>query len=353
VVEAVITYFLIWALLAGNTLRGARRLGKATEIALMIFLTLFIGLRNEIGADWLNYLPYVDLQHAVPFSEIFHTDEFGYSLLNWLGANWGGGVYLVNSLSALIFSVCLLQFCRVQPRPWLALTLAFPYLVLVVSMGYTRQSVAIGLELLALLALERGRLLWFLSWIAFAAAFHKTALVLMVLPITTLKPSMRFIQLVRLGLVAVAGFGLFNALIAESLDNYQHTYLDAYYQSQGALIRVLLCLAPAVVFLLARRRFGLPHDQMRLWTFLGLGAVLAAVGLAISTSSTAIDRIALYLIPLQLFVGSRLPDACVFGIKPESWNQLLIAISLVVLMVWLFASSYSYWWVPYHNLLFY
>jgi hypothetical protein len=65
------------------------------------------------------------------------------------------------------------SFCRTQPRPWLALTLAFPYLVVVVAMGYTRQGVAIGLEMLALLALERDRLLPFLGWIAWPP--HSTA----------------------------------------------------------------------------------------------------------------------------------------------------------------------------------
>jgi hypothetical protein len=101
-----------------------------------------------------------------------------------------------------------------QPRPWLALTLAFPYLVMVVAMGYTRQAVAIGVECLALLALERDRLLVFLGWIALAATFHKTALVLMVLPASTLNSNLRFSQLIRLGLLATAGFGLFNSLRA-------------------------------------------------------------------------------------------------------------------------------------------
>jgi len=349
----VIPYVLSWALLAVNALGGARRLGQSTVVALLLFFTLLIGLRNEVGGDWFNYLPYIDQQNGVPFAEIFASDEFGYALLNWFGANWGGGVYLVNSICALIFSVGLLQFCRAQPRPWLALTLAFPYLVMVVAMGYTRQSVAIGLECLALLALERDRLLWFLAWIALAASFHTTALVLMVLPVSTINPGLRFGQLIRLGLVAVAGFGLFNSLLAENLAVYQSGYLDANYQSQGALIRVILCVLPALVFLLARPRFALPPDQLRIWSLLSLMAMAAAAGLVLSTSSTAVDRVSLYLIPLQLFVGSRLPDTRLFGITPERWNQLLIGFSLAVMLVWLLFGTYSSYWVPYRNLLFF
>jgi len=347
----VIPYVLSWALLALNALGGARRWGQAKLAALLLFFTLLIGLRNEVGGDWFNYLPYVEIQQGAPFAALFDSDEVSYALLNWLGANWGGGMFLVNTVCALIFTLGLLQFCRAQPRPWLALTLAFPYLVMVVAMGYTRQAVAIGLECLALLALERDRLLVFLAWIALAATFHKTALVLMVLPASTLNSNLRFSQLIRLGLLATAGWGLFNSLLASSLESFQSGYLDAEYQSQGALIRVLLCLVPALGFLLARRRFGLPPQPLRIWTIFSLAAVLAAIGLATIASSTAVDRLALYLIPLQLFVGSRLPDTRLFGISPAIWNQLLVGLSLAVLLVWLLFAAHSSAWLPYRNLL--
>jgi hypothetical protein len=68
-------------------------------------------------------------------------------------------------------------------------------------------------------------------------------------------------------------------------------------------------------------------------------------------SSTAVDRLALYLIPLQLFVGSRLPDTRLFGIPPATWNQLLIAFSFAVLIVWLLFAGHSSAWLPYRNLL--
>ncbi|NDC15865.1 MAG: EpsG family protein, partial [Synechococcaceae bacterium WB9_2_170] len=132
---------------------------------------------------------------------------------------------------------------------------------------------------------------------------------------------------------------------------YQSGYIDAEYQAQGALIRVLLCLLPALVFLLARRRFQLSSLQQRIWILLSVGSILAAIGLATVASSVVIDRLALYLLPLQIFVGSRLPDTQLLGITPRVWNQLLIALSLTVLLVWLLFASNSYAWLPYRNLL--
>ncbi|MEY4806704.1 MAG: hypothetical protein RLZZ206_1093, partial [Cyanobacteriota bacterium] len=137
-----------WALLAFNASNNTRRITGTTLLALGLFLTLLIGLREQVGGDWVSYLPAIERSIGLPYAEIFQADEPGYGLLNWFGANWGGSIYLVNIICGLVFSIGLMLFCRAQPRPWLALTLAFPYLITVVAMGYSRQGVAIGLEML-------------------------------------------------------------------------------------------------------------------------------------------------------------------------------------------------------------
>ena len=347
----MLPYLVSWSIFAYAGLGSPRRIATTTVLALAIFLTLLIGLREEVGGDWFNYFPYLERSIGIPFAEVFQEDEPGYGLLNWIAANWGGSVYLVNTLCGLIFSIGLLQFCRAQPRPWLALTLAFPYLITVVAMGYSRQGVAIGLEMIALLALQRDRLLLFLGWIALAATFHRTVLVLLILPASTLSGNLRFSQLIRLLLLIGAAYGLYTAVIAPDIDYYVQGYIEAQYQSQGALIRVVLCLLPALVFLSNRRRFRLLADTQRIWTLVSLLAVAAAIGLFTVASSTAVDRLALYLIPLQIFVGSRIPDTRIFGIAPASWNQLLIVFSFAVLIVWLLFAGHSEYWLPYRNIL--
>ena len=344
-------YILSWGMLAWAGLGRSRRLAGSAFLALLFFLTLLIGLRDQVGGDWFNYFPYLERSLGIPLADVFLEDEPGYGLLNWFAANWGGNVYLVNTLCGLVFTIGLLAFCRAQPRPWLALTLAFPYLITVVAMGYSRQGVAIGLEMIALLALQRDRLLQFLGWIALAATFHRTVLVLLILPASTLSGNLRFSQLLRLLLLIGSAYGLYSAVIAPDIDYYVQGYIEAQYQSQGALIRVLLCLLPALVFFFNRRRFNLPADTQRIWTFMSLLAVAAAIGLFTIASSTAVDRLALYLIPLQIFVGSRIPDTRIFGIAPASWNQLLIAFSLAVLLGWLLFAAHSQYWLPYRNLL--
>ena len=347
----MLPYLLSWSIFATAGLSSARRIAGSTLLALGLFITLLIGLRDQVGGDWFNYFPYLERSIGMPFGGFLLRNEPGFGLLNWIGANIGGSIYFVNTICGLVFTIGLLLFCRAQPRPWLALCLAFPYLVTVVAMGYSRQGVAIGLEMIALLALQRDRLLQFLLWIVLASTFHRTSLVLMVLPASTLSVGLRFSQLIRLLLLAGASYGLYSAVIAPDIDYYVRGYIEAEYQSQGALIRVALCLLPALCFLPNRRRFQLAPDVQRIWTLISLMAVGAAIGLFTVASSTAVDRLALYLIPLQLFVGSRIPDARIFGTSPTSWNQLLIALSFAVLMVWLLFAAHSQYWLPYRNLL--
>jgi hypothetical protein len=82
---------------------------------------------------------------------------------------------------------------------------------------------------------------------------------------------------------------------------------------------------------------------------LAYGSIVTLGLFAISPSSTAIDRISLYLIPIQMLVFSRLPTAFP-GHREGTKNQLmlvLIAYCAIVQFVWLNYATHSYLWVPY------
>lgn len=348
----MLPYFLIWAWIGLMALTGRQRWGQLTSLAIWLVLTLLIGLRIEVGADWFNYLPKVEQQIGTSFDYPLSLSEPGYALSNWFSARLNWDIFGVNLICGGLFSAGLVCYCRQRPYPWLTLTLAFPYLVMVVAMGYSRQGVAIGLELFALLALERDRQLQFLAWLVFASTFHASALTMMILPLATLKRNLgRLNSLFRLLLLVGSGYGFYNAILSGSLESYQEAYLEAQYQSQGALIRVLLCVLPALAFLWNRREFPITQQQRSTYTLMSWLAVAAGIGLVVSPSSTAVDRVVLYLIPLQLFVGSYLPLLRLQGLSIAKWRQLLVLLSLSVLSVWLFFAAHASAWIPYRNLL--
>ena len=108
--------------------------------------------------------------------------------------------------------------------------------------------------IIALLALQKNKLLQFLGCNAFAATFRRTGLVLLVLPAST---SLWFPALFAAdsscsdcwgGLLALHGVN------APELDYYLQGYIEAEYQSKGAVIRVALCTTLLTVAFLANRR---------------------------------------------------------------------------------------------------
>ena len=107
-----------------------------------VSLSLLIGLRYQVGGDWPNYIEYFERVRDVPLAEVLGLTDPGYQLLNWLSLKMGWGIFGTNLICGIMFTAGLLHFCRNLPRPWLAVTIAVPYLVIVVAMGYTRQDIS-------------------------------------------------------------------------------------------------------------------------------------------------------------------------------------------------------------------
>jgi hypothetical protein len=309
-----------------------------------IYLVLMIGLRHQVGGDWGTYLQWFEFISSSTFTEALTYSDPSDGIINWVAAQLGIGIYLVNSVYAILFSWGLLTFCRGQPRSWLALAVSVPYLITVVAMGYSRQGVAIGLVILGLVALERKSLFKFVLWVAIAATFHKSAVIL--IPLAVLASTRR--RLITVLWVCVTGGLLFVLLLQEYVDNLFLGYIAERYESSGAAIRIAMNALPAVIFLIFRRRFLLHPAQRTFWTWMAIGALAFVVLLYISPSSTAVDRVALYWIPLQLFVWSRLPDAMGRpGQANAVWVYAVLGYSASVHFVWLFFATHSVLWLPY------
>jgi len=312
---------------------------------IFFILVLMIGLRHEVGGDWNNYLDmlatYIDPDKN---TREFNFQDPAFVLFNWLAAQTGLGLYLLNLLSAIFFSWGLVVFCRAQPRPWLALAVAVPYLITVVAMGYTRQSTAIGIAMIGMATLGRGSHLRFLFWIVLAAMFHKSALIMAPL-VLSLHTKHRIFTLLWIGL---AGIILFILFLQDGMSFWLHGYFEDAMQSSGALVRVLMSVAPAILFLVFRKRFQLSPNQYAFWTWMAWGALLLLVLLKVLPSGTVVDRVGLFWIPLQLFVLSRLPN--VLGRRYGGnlvWVLAVVGYSAVIHYVWLVHSNYSIAWLPY------
>ena len=343
-------YWLLFGLPAFATLFETgdwRRRRNAVHIAFFLviaLISLVIGLRYQVGADWFAYIGYLENAAVIGLDEIPINGDPGYILVNWVTARVGGDIWLVNLVCAALFSWGLFAFCRLQPRPWLALAVAVPYLVIVVAMGYTRQGVAIGLSMLGLVALARGSTLKFVFWVVAAATFHKTAVLLV--PLAALSSERG--RWWNIAWVAGAAAAAYVVLLADRVDSLLVEYVGGEYDSSGASIRTAMNVLPAIVLLLFRSRFPMEPRQKRIWFMLSAVAIATVPALILSPSSTAVDRLSLYLIPLQMLVLSRIPG--VFGYSQRAQRLLAVAVlaySGLALFVWLNFAGHSEHWLPY------
>jgi hypothetical protein len=148
--------------------------------------------------------------------------------------------------------------------------------------------------------------------------------------------------------VTVTGIILFLLILQEHLDFLIMGYFEAQYQSSGASIRIAMNAIPAAIFLFFIKRFQLNAAIGTFWTCMAWSALLFVPLLLISPSSTAVDRLALYWIPIQLFVWARLPDAMgELGWRPQIWVAIVIAYSATLLFVWLVFADNAGYWLPY------
>lgn len=322
---------------------------------LFICLVIFIGLRHETGGDWGNYI--YQLQKASMNSMQIGGDPLYQVILNYAAsfkceidtrecAFNGRGLQFLNLVCAIFFCFGLMVFCNHQPRPWLALCVAIPYLVIVVGIGYTRQAAALGLVMLAYTAISQGRLLQYCFWIFVGASIHKTAIVML--------PFLLFAAKKNKSLIFAAGtiiaLVLYYFFFIEVVRSLFQNYIGAEYDSAGALIRIGMNAIPAIIFLYFRDSFALNDTAKNFWSAISYSALILFLLYFISPSSTAIDRIGLYLIPLQLLVLSRLPDALgTYGARNPKIHYLIVMYSALVLIVWIFFSSNAANWIPYQS----
>ena len=312
-------------------------------IVVIIAMFVMIGFRWGTGGDWYNYYGHVQAAYWDPFTTtISHDPAFG--LLIYLGAHLGGGMLLVTAASALIIAPCTARFSLRQPSPWLCLAVLTPYFVIVVGMGYIRQAIAISLCLIAFLNLERDSGLKFVGWMFCAMLFHSSAAMMLPIAFLTTKQNK--------GLMIVAGAVLVGIVYFTFLqDKAQHfvsAYVDSGADSSGAAVRIVLTAIPAAVLLAFKKRFDLAERQRKFWTLLAWGAVALVPILVISPSSTAVDRIGLYFIPIQGFVWSRFPNA--FSKTVDARRLISFGILLAYgfsFFVWATYSSHAHYWTNY------
>ena len=344
-------YWLLFALWTIGSINFAREKVSMNSVRLFVVAavvtTLMIGLRFEVGGDWRPYLAIYDEIYFQSFWDSLSLTDPAYATLNWIAIQMDFGIWAVNLACGAIFTLGVGQLALRQPNPWLAMLVAVPYFIIVVAMGYTRQAAAIGVLCLAIADADDKNFVRTIVLVAVGALFHKTAILM--LPILMLPIMKRNILIGALG--GLAFIVLFTALLSGNSDTLIANYAQSEYDSQGAAIRIAMNVVAAVTFLIFRNKMPMSDYQKSIWTYCSLLSLVSVVALISLSASSGVDRLALFLIPLQMMTYSRLPY---IGKDFSGKIPLLLGVisySFAVQFVWLNYADNANSWIPYSTVI--
>lgn len=348
----MLTYWLLFAFPAILTLgypvaRTRLRPSSGQLLALFAFglgYTLIGGLRYEVGGDWIIYDQIFEELRLGDLANAMGATDPLYGLSNWVSAQLGLGIYLVNAICCLALVYGVLRAALTLREPWLAIVMAVPYLLIVVGLGYVRQGAAIGMMLAALASLDRARPMRTIIFLGLAIGFHSTAVVALPVFMASVFQRHKVMAVIFAILFALA----FLVFFAPKIDQFQAGYIDAEYNSGGATARILMNLVPSLLLLARQKHFPAESRVRLVWIAIAWANVAALVALLASPSSTAVDRLALYFSVIQLGVYGEMRS--LVPTKPQIASfvrVVLIGVAALVQIVWLVFGTYASFWVPY------
>ena len=344
----IMYYFLYFVAAFGALSKVGRKNLKSSGLTWLLvglFYIIIVGLRKS-GGDWYNYwLRFKDLTY-VTLDEALSYGDKGYKLVSYYINHWDLGFATLTIFCAFISIWGLITFLKDQYNPWLGLSVAVPYLIIVVYMGYMRQGVALGLVMWGLVELNKGKFWKFVLFVILATSFHKSAIIMIAFGIFSGERG-KFLKFIG---VVTAFLGIWFSFVGSEANALWQNYVEAQMQSQGAMIRVILNTIPAVLLFYFKKEWQKNFDDYNFWKMIALASIASLF--LVKLASTAVDRMALYFIPLQIVVYSRLPLLAKKQIAPANITYIVIIFYFLILTVWLNFSANVRYWLPYHNMLF-
>jgi len=342
-----------------NRLKGLLK-NKFFYYFIALSFILFIGLRSEIGCDWLRYEQMFEKLSSKSFLDILINNfvsgpnnvikEFGHILITLFSRN----IYVLNLIYAIIFVAPLFYYCSRIKRAYLSLLISYPYYIVVVGMGAIRQAACISILMLSIFLVSKSKYLYHLLLTTFSLLIHQFSILFNCFLLIPLVPKILKGKLSKkyvLASIVVLILFLYSSPSYLIKIYYYITIPSALLgEAKGAIFIWLINFFPSLIFLLNSRKFNFnPYLNQIFITFSIF--VIAMLPLVFFKSVIAY-RLLLYAFPSTIFITANIPDLKIFKIKSFYIVNSIIVISFLSLIFWLNFAYHASCWLPYKNLLF-
>ncbi len=337
--------YLIPAIVVVLSLNNNSKIYRIIELLFLLLLVVLIGLRYQIGGDWIWYLKSFKLFGEINFSEFNYTYNYGYIVINWIIYNLGLSYYFVKLFCAFILVISIYYFFKsFKVDRLLAYCIFFPLGIVVISMGFVRQGCAMSFLMLALTFLNENKYFRSYLFLLIGLSFHKSILIFFPI-IFLVAPKYRII----ITIVIIIFIYYFQNHLFHLVSIYLGPEKGIHYDvSKGGYVRILMTLIPAVLYLIYHNLFDLHKTSKKIFFYLSVFIILSSI-LSIFYP-TFIDRILLYLVFFQAIIYSLFSE--IFSGRKKIYIKCLFILSyLFILNFFLTFGFHSKFWIPYKNLL--
>ena len=327
---------------------------------LALFLIFFIGLRSEIGCDWLRYKQMFDELTSTDFFDILINNfvsgpnyvikELGHVVLTLMSGN----IYVLNLIYALIFVAPLFYYCSKIKRVYLSLLISYPYYVVVVGMGPIRQAACISILMLSIILVSKNKYLYHFFLTTFSLLIHQFSIIFNCFLLIPLIPKILREKLTK---PYITAFIVISALVLYSSPSY---IIRIYYyltipsallgEAKGAIFIWLINFLPSLIFLLNKRKFNFHPYLNKIFTIFSIFEIVMLP--LVFIKSVVAYRLLLYVFPSSIYITSYIPEINVAKIKSCYIINSIIFISFLSFICWINFAYHSSCWLPYKNLIF-
>ena len=311
---------------------------------LIIVLILFVGFRYSVGGDWGTYNGLYEKFRFYDYISAIKTNEIFWVVLNVFAIQFNLGVAGVNFIIAIIFFSSLYVFNKKITNSFYIYMLAFPYFIIIVAMGYSRQCLALSFLMLSLSVTGSYREIKVVLLLLSGIFFHNSLIFISFLPFLY-RPLINFSKIIVLTLLIF----LFLYLILTSKIAFQYYFsyfLNQNVESSGAIFRVIFNSFPSLLFLYFIKIFY-KDNNFYIWLCLCLMNLSFLICLIFNLlPSGMIDRYLVYTSLIQLLVYIKIFDLYKGYIK----DLIVTCTSLfffIFMVSWFYFGNASNQWIPY------
>ena len=341
----MLPYLLMFAAPGSAAIMAIRRTGYLL-VAIALLFWIMVGWRFHVGVDWNNYHHIYSVAKGQSLGQLIADAEPGFRSLLWLASATGGGLILVNVISALVFCWGFFALAKRCLEPFLAIVVATPLVVVAVAMSGTRQAMAMGIIYYVYATWERRGTLGRTAFVVLASMFHFSALfnAVFVALGSRLTPPAR---------LAVTSFIIATILgvlwfFPDRFEFYSEAYVgEGSVTSPGALAHVVLLAIPAAVYFAVRGRWNQVLGESLLFKYLAMASLMLIP--AAYVSSVGASRFSFYLWPVAMYVWSGLPALLRSNASRYLYRMAVVGGSFLILILWLQLANSSWAYLPYRN----